>query len=492
MKSKLLMLALFAAVITGCSKKDVTPPDDTKPVTPPEDGFYVANTLQSNMVVQRNKPFVVWGSAKPGQTVTVNASWSQQAVSKTDASGYWQLTLPSAAANAAPQKITISTNGEKPIELNNILIGDVWICAGQSNMNMPLGNIAPFTGVENYETEIANANQQLIRFLTVKESYSASPIEQLATPAQWQVCSPDNAAGLSAVAYYFARRVQQSEQVPIGIIVSAVNGSWAETWANSAAIQNDPFLAGQYYGAHQSSQLFNGMINPFVKLGISGFIWYQGENNQKTSPPSTYTKLNIALINGWREVFKQGDLPFYYVQLTPFDDDKNGNEQTDWLAKFREAQAAIRNGVSNSGMAVTMDAGEVDNHHPKYKKQVGERLALLALKNAYGRKVASVGPKYQSFSQLGNIVTIHYVQGTAQGLSTKDGTALKQYFFVAGADKILHTGTAVINGDHIDITVPADLSLPVVEVRYAFTNFPVTNLQNAAGLPAEPFDSSSF
>ncbi|MBD1385315.1 hypothetical protein IDJ75_08495 [Mucilaginibacter rigui] len=495
MKQRLFVCLVCLLIIAGCKKDSPThtivPPPTQPPVT--YEVFSVAKVLQSNMVIQRDKPAKIWGTAKPTTVITINASWNNAPITATStAAGTWEAYIPASPANALPQTLSIATPGEKDVAYNNILIGDVWVCAGQSNMNMPVGPLAPsFGGVENYAAEIAAANYPQIRSYTVKEDYEPAPAADFSNPASWVVCSPENAGSLSATAYFFARKLHVDLQVPIGIIVSSVNGSWCETWTNKAALQNDPQLSG-YIGQNQSSALFNGMIAPITKLSVKGFTWYQGENNQKMAPLTDYTKLNAALIKGWRAEFNQGELPFYYVQITPFDDDGGGNPTLNYLAKFRETQANVRTSVPAAGMVITMDAGEVTNHHPKYKKQVGDRLALLALSNTYGKPVQSVGPQYASFTPNGNSVTVNFTSGTATGLNTIGNAPINQFFFVAGADQVFRKATATISGDKIILTAPNGTPLPVAAVRYAFTNFPITNLQNAAGLPMEPFRTDSW
>lgn len=494
-KQRLLVCLLCLLIIAGCKKDGPINPVVPPPTQPHviNELFAVAGVLQSNMVIQRDKPAKIWGTAKVASVITITASWNNAPImATTTALGTWEVSIPAAPANTSPQTLSVTTSGETAIAFNNILIGDVWICAGQSNMNMPVGPLAPsFGGVENYAAEIAAANYPQIRSYSVKEDYESAPAVDFSTQASWVVCSPENAGTLSATAYFFARKLHTDLNVPIGIIVSAVNGSWCETWTNKAALQNDPQLSG-YIGQHQGTMLFNGMIAPLTKLVIKGFTWYQGENNQKMVPLTDYTKLNAALIKGWRTEFNQGELPFYYVQITPFDDDGGANPTLNYLAKFRETQANVRTGMPGTGMVITMDAGEVTNHHPRYKKQVGDRLALLALSNTYGKPVQSVGPQYASFTPNGNSVTVNFTSGTATGLNTISNAPINQFFFVAGADKVFRKATATISGDKIILATPNGTLLPVVAVRYAFTNFPITNLQNSAGLPIEPFRTDSW
>ncbi|WP_146166582.1 sialate O-acetylesterase [Mucilaginibacter yixingensis] len=452
----------------------------------------VASVLQNNMVLQRDVQCKIWGTVTPGATVAVTVSWSNTPVTTTsDANGNWQLSLPASAANSTPQTITCKSAGQTDVVLNNILIGDVWLCSGQSNMAMPVAAIAPFTGVLDYQNEIAAANYPAIRTLTVPQYYADKPAAMLDAAATWKACSPQNAGELSAVAYYFARKIHTTLNVPIGIVISAVNGSYCQEWMNKEAFsttQLQPYSSG--------SKLYNGMINPLINLNIKGFLWYQGENNQH-DPPSDYTALNAALISSWRKQFSQGDLPFYLVQLTPFAEDYNntnppgGNPENNWLAYFREGQSRALT-VKNTGMAITMDVGEAANHHPRDKKPVGERLALLALRKTYNLPVQCYGPQFAGYSISGNAITISFADGTANGLNTIGNAQLNQLFFVAGDDHNLIKADAQIIGSTVRITIPASLTSAVKSIRYAFTNAAITNLQNDAGLPAEPFRTDSW
>ncbi|MBB3054724.1 sialate O-acetylesterase [Mucilaginibacter gotjawali] len=494
-KKHWLYPVLALLVLAGCRK-------DLK-VVPVTDKGTLATTLsvsslfQNNMVVQRDKPTNIWGQAPAHTQVTVNVSWSPAAIiTSSDALGNWKVTVSAAAANTSAQNITIKAPGNSTIIISNVLIGDVWICSGQSNMVMPVDTMAPFKGVLNYVSEIAAANYPMIRMLTVQEDIEPSPIASLNKPVSWSVCSPVTVGRTSAVAYYFARKLTTTLNVPIGIIVSAVNGSYCQDWANVEAIENDPNVANNYLAG--SSGLYNGMINPLINLSIKGFAWYQGENNQGDPSLPAYTQLNADLVKGWRTKFNQPELPFYYVQLTPFAADYNsttppgGNPLSDYLAYFREAQSNMRPLLANTGMAVTMDVGDPANHHPPNKEPVGERLALLALNYTYGQSVPCLGPQYASFSANQATVTINFVQGTANGLTAGGNVALKQYFFVAGPDHVFRQGQAAISGNTIVITAPPGTPLPVKAVRYAFTNAPVTDLQNSAGLPAEPFRTDNW
>ena len=492
---KIYVFTVFIAIIlTGCHKDVVTVVKTSPPTVIP---LSVSSLFQNNMVVQRDKPVAIWGQASTNTVVTISLSWNTTAIkAAADAEGTWMASIPASPVNNNPQTITVKATGASPITITNVLIGDVWVCSGQSNMVMPLDTMSPFDGVTNYQQEIAAANYPSIRVLTIPEDHEALPLTNLGNPVQWIVCSPATAGSVSAVAYYFAQKLNTTLNVPVGIIVSAVNGSYCQDWTNVEAIENNPTLSQAYLSG--SSTLYNGMINPLINLTIKGFTWYQGENNEADSPVSNYTLLNAALIAGWRSKFNGASLPFYYVQITPFlvdytETNQPGSDTTsDNLAIFREAQANMRSITTGTGMVVTMDVGDPANHHPPDKKPVGLRLADLALNYTYTQNVQCVGPQFASWSANGSTATVNYVPGTANGLTTAGNAALKQYFFVAGTDEVLREGKAVINGNTVVITAPAGTPLPIETVRYAFTNGPITNLQNSAGLPAEPFRTDSW
>ncbi|MEO6520239.1 MAG: sialate O-acetylesterase [Mucilaginibacter sp.] len=484
----LLFLGCCLLIINSCKKNPdiniVPQPENGPPVetpTPPftTEKFSVSNVFQNNMVVQRDKPLLIWGRATTNSKINVTVTWNTGPfVATADQSGDWSVSIPASPVNIDPQTITCKIDDADSTTLTNILIGDVWLCSGQSNMVMQVDALAPFKGVTNYQQEIQAAQYPLIRFQTVQSDYQGNALSAFTYTNLWQVCSPATVGNLSGVSYFFARKLHTSLNVPIGVIVSAINGSYCRDWSNG----------GIYY---------NGMINPLLKLSLKGFIWYQGENDQHISPASGYTDLNNQLITYWRSAFKQSSLPFYYVQMTPFAEDyfnttpPGGDMITDYYAKFREAQSMIRL-TPGTGMAVTMDVGEVENHHPSNKKPVGERLALLALKNTYNLNVECVGPQFLSYSQSGNQVTVNYIPGTANGLNAINNGALNQYFFVAGADHVFHRATASISGNTVVLSLSADTPIAIQAVRYAFTSAPLTNLQNSAGLPAEPFRTDTW
>ena len=501
MRKYILTVAAVAIVFNSCRKENISALSSAA-FSSAENStaviFKVARVLGSNMVVQRNKPFTVWGTAVSGSTIAVQASWNTNVFTAvSDSAGNWSVIIPAAAANADPQTLEVKENGIVKSTFTNILIGDVWLCSGQSNMDMPVDSTGPwpfYEGVTNYQQEIADANYPLLRLVKIKTDFKNKPVTDLSYLANWSVCSPATVKAYSAVAYFFGRKLTADLNVPIGLVVSCVGGTSCEAWTQKETIQADPVLNAYYSGKNFSSQLFNGMINPLKNLSLRGFTWYQGENNRHDSPAVNYTNLNAAMIGNWRNTFNQGSLPFYYVQMTPYDENFfNGSKPSDYdYAIFREAQQNVRTIAANSGMAVTMDVGDEVRIHPRNKRPVGERLALLAMNKEYALPVQSSGPVYASFTSQLYKARILFKPGTADGLSTSDGNPVKQYFYAAGTDHIFRKCKAIIHNKTIIITAPAATPLPILAVRYAFTNYPITNLQNSAGLPAEPFRTDDW
>jgi sialate O-acetylesterase len=338
----------------------------------------VSGLFQSNMVIQRNKPAQLWGTGKPGTTVSVNASWNKKRLKvKVGATGSWLVSIPAAPANASPQTLTISTRHQPVIKMDNILIGEVWVCSGQSNMVMWMGYANIFLqGVINYEAEIARANHPTLRYLDIRENAKNSPVDTInGAIKKWSVCTPAVANQYSALAYYFGWKLDSTLNIPVGLVVSAVGATAIDRWTSRESAQTDSVLIKYYSHFDRLSTLYNGMIYPLRNLAIKGFLWDQGESNEYDSPASHYADISKAMITQWRQIFNQGDLPFYFVQMTPTKFPA-GNDY--FYALFREAQADVRS-LPNTRMAVTMDIDETNNIHYRNKKIAAGRLASLAL-----------------------------------------------------------------------------------------------------------------
>jgi sialate O-acetylesterase len=472
--------------------------------------FRVANIFQSNMVVQQDKPFAIWGRATVGNKVTIKPDWSGESVSVTPGpDNYWRVSIMVPKAIPGDFKshtLTIST-GDTTVTLNNLLIGDLWLASGQSNMQYGMqGEKGKDNGVYNYEDEIAAANYPNIRWFYTDLNFKAQPYDQVT--GHWVECSPKTVAHFSAVSYYFARSLYQHVNIPIGIVLSTIGASTGQAWTSRKELESDTVLYNKYLRDYDNSPkskevitsgftfekvtrptlLYNAMIRPLAGLSIKGIIWYQGEFNRYDA--GKYTLLLSHMIAGWRSDFGQGSLPFYLVQVPPFYWNNEDPTAFDY-AIFREAQSNIRKAAPNIEMAVTIDDDEARNLHPRNKKPVGERLAMIALNKDYGfKEVKYVGPQVASLSLSGKKVKITYTkQSVAGGLKTADGKP-PRLFFVAGEDHIFYPADAMIRGNRVILY--SDSVSDVKAVRYAFTNTSVTNLMNNAGLPAEPFRTDTW
>lgn len=468
--------------------------------------FSLANTLQSNMVIQQKKPLMVWGNAKAGTKINIKVSWVKSSSEATASlEGIWQLQIP--VPKATPGRFTANTisisSGTENILLNNILIGDVWLCGGQSNMDMELKPFLPWLlGAMHYRQEIENANFPQIRLFNVRTDFKSLP--QADCGGNWMVCSPATAPDFSALAYFFAREIFNRTQIPIGLVVSSVGGSSCEAWVSRDSLKADKLLYQKYLFPYDTSShskevldsvvtfekvvrpslFYNAMIHPLRNIQFKGALWYQGESNRYDS--SIYTRLCAAMIRNCRQLFSNKNLPFYYVQVAPYNWQQNDPTLFEY-ALLREAQANIRKVVANTEMAVTMDIADPSDIHPRNKQDLGWRLAKIALARDYHfTNTVFKGPEYAHHAVENDTVKIHF-NFTGSGLATNDG-APPRHFFVAGKDGVFYPATATINNNEIWL-YSGEVKQPV-GVRYAFTNYPVTNLENKEGFPAVPFRSS--
>jgi sialate O-acetylesterase len=441
-----------------------------------------------NMVLQQNLQAPVWGFAPPGTSVTVTGSWGQSFVATADASWKWKgkIQTPTAVSGQAPQYTLTIASPLNTIVLSNVLIGDVWLCSGQSNMEMSMNpSWIQTLGEKHYKSETPNANYPNIRLFQAPKQGTVVPVS--VAGGSWSQCSPATVATFSAVAYYFAKELYNDPNIniPIGVIQSAYEGSVAEAWTRKDILTSDSVLAAKMfnkpkYGTQSiPSNLYNGMLSPIIPFGIRGVTWYQGESN--ATDGETYRRLLSAMLKGWRQDWNQGDFPFYFVQLTPY----AVNLPEPKYAEFREVQSKFLS-ETNTAMAVTMDI--VDNIydiHPYNKLDVGKRLSLCAKANTYGQNIVFSGPVFESAIKEGSTMRIKYKASTiGTGLTTKDGNA-PAHFTIAGADKVLYPATAVISGNDILVSNP-NVTDPKI-VRYAFSNAVTTNFMNGNNLPAVPF-----
>lgn len=445
--------------------------------------------LGPHMVLQRQSDVTIWGWAEPGETVAVTCDWLDSVASvSANADGEWQVELRTGDAGG-PHRITVSAGNR--ITLDDILFGEVWIGSGQSNMEMPLIKVSgAYTGIRDSEQEVAAANHPKIRLFQTGNFSSKEPLEDAKPgitmygipPAKcaWSACTPETVPTFSSTAYFFARELHQQLKVPIGIIDSSWGGTSAEAWTPAAGLKTLGYQTELDQAAKHPqkpdkkvpTRLYNGMIHPLQKFRIRGVVWYQGESNARRA--DKYSELFSTMISEWRSAFGY-DFPFYYVQISPF------NYRDVNSAFLREAQFDTLS-VPHTGMAVTMDIGNLTDIHPKDKQEVGRRLALWALAHDYGHDVVCSGPLYRSSLLKEGTVRLSFTH--AAGLTTRDGEP-PTHFEVAGGDNVFHPAIATIDGE--EVVVSSDRVAEPKSVRYAFSNDAMPNLTNAAGLPASSF-----
>ena len=501
-----------------------------------------ATIFTSEMVLQCDREAPVWGWADPGEKVTV--SFAGQTVSAVaGADGKWTVKLAPMKDSAEGRKLTIS--GKNKIDLENVLVGHVWVCSGQSNMQWSMAGSRPVS-----QPDIDSADFPLLRYTTVRTVNYAFPQNnvQLAT-GKWKTCTPGNALEISAVAFYFGRELHKRLNVPVGLLITSWGGTRIEPWTPPVGFNSVPELASTaktvnswdsrtkegkvaYRKAldelkawipkaeailaagkrvpeppqfpmpglsHQeATKLYNGMIHPLIPMAISGAIWYQGESNGGEGV--SYLHKLQALIGGWRTLWGQGDFPFGIVQLANYANDNKIPAGGDGWARLREAQLQAIEKIANTGLAVIIDVGEAGNIHPKNKYDVGLRLALWALATHYGKQVVYSGPVCKSVKVEGNKIRLSFdhvgsglMAGKKDGLkpAVEDKTGKLQRFSIAGEDKNFVWADAVIDGDTVVVSSPK-VAKPVA-VRYAFTMNPTgCNFYNKEGLPASPFRTDTW
>ncbi|MDQ2712712.1 MAG: sialate O-acetylesterase [Acidobacteriota bacterium] len=470
--------------------------------------------LSSHMVLQRDQPIHIWGWADSGEKVSVTLESANQTATA-DRLGHWSVYLPPRPAGG-PFQLTIA--GTNKIVLDDVLSGDVWFASGQSNMEMPLKGFPGNAVLKNSEAEIRNATQPNIRLLFVPHKASDYPLEDV--DKSWTVCTPESATNFSAVAYFFARDLTDKEHVPIGLIDSTWGGTPGEAWVSLDGLSSDASLMPVFHSWADMTKtqadvpamrqaekaedaaaraanrppphhpwhpdpeswapagLYNGMVAPAVQFPIKGVIWYQGESNSVADRAPLYEKVFSALIGDWRMHWHEGNFPFLFVQISSF----KSSPAEIWPI-VREAQRRTL-ALTNTAMAVTIDAGDPDNVHPADKQTVGARLALGARALAYHETVEYSGPMFREATIDGGNVRVWF-DHVSGGLVAKGGEL--QGFEVAGADRRFTNATGRIDGSSVLVTAAQGI-LPKY-VRYGWANAPTVNLFNGAGLPASPFTS---
>jgi sialate O-acetylesterase len=487
-------------------------------------------------VLQQGMRVPVWGTAAEGEKVTV--SIEGQTVSTTATGGQWRVRLKPLRAGGP---YTMKIAGENTVELHDLLVGEVYVCSGQSNMELPLAQTA------DAQAAIAGSTDPMLHLFTVRHRISDTPVRDVS--GAWQTCGPETVKSFSAVAYFFGRDLRRARKVPVGLIESAWGGTPAEAWTSRATLESDSRLRGirtayaraaarypfdqmayeeararyqeelaaaqqegprgpapgagrsaaenapppppkaparPYNPVNQNrpSGLYNGMILPLQPYAIRGAIWYQGESNAGRA--YEYQTLFPAMIQNWRTDWAQGDFPFFFVQLAPFTKIVAEPQESDW-AELREAQRLTALTLPRTAMAVITDVGEENDIHPRKKEPVGARLALAARAVAYGERVEYAGPTYQGMKVRSNQAIVQF-RHVGAGLVARGGALTG--FTLAGPDRKWFNAQAVIQGDRVIVSSP-QVPHPVA-VRYGWANYPVVNLYSQEGLPASPFRTDDF
>lgn len=487
-------------------------------------GVTLPAIFKDHMVLQRDQPVPVWGWAEAGQEINVSFA-GQTKITKAGKDGHWKVVLDPLPASKDPGILRVS--GQSTEVVKDVLVGEVWLCSGQSNMAMTV------KGVADAEKEIAAADFPLIRMFFVQSFTATTPQEQC--QGVWQACSPRTISNFSAAAYFFGRELQQTLKVPVGLINSSVGGTAIESWTSMETMQKEAqlqpllkrwqkdvdlfeqpdnrakndaakkqwqdatkaalaakqpappqpvYVGSDPLNANRPGNLFNGKIAPLVPFALRGVIWYQGESNAGNGP--LYALQLPLMIRDWRTRWG-AELPFAWVQLPNFQKrEAEPNAPSTW-ARLREAQAKALD-TPHTGMTINLDIGDAGNIHPTNKQQIGHRLALWARAKVYGQKLPWSGPQYESRALRDGEVVIRLQH--AEGLKTTDGGAAVKGFAIADETKHWQWAEARIEGSQI-IVSHSSLQKPVA-VRYAWANNPEVNLINGAGLPAAPFRTDDW
>lgn len=473
--------------------------------------------FSDHTVLQREAPIHVWGWSDPGEKVTVRFH-AQTRSAESNAEGEWSLWLMPEQAGG-PYTLTAQGNAggaASTVTVSDVLVGDVWVASGQSNMEFPLKGFGGTTVLKNGAEEIANATVPTVRLLRIEHKSSDVPVEDV--DGSWTLCTPETAANFSAVAYFFGREISQKEHVPVGLIDATWGGTPVASWISLDGIGADaslmPIFANRALFADEQSRarrveaaekqedaaalvahqplpkhpwhpdetswlpaaLFNGMIAPMTPYSIKGVIWYQGETDSAPATAPIYTRSFSAMIGDWRNHWREGNFPFLFVQISSFD---SPGEHWGMLRDQQRRTLA----VTNTAMAVSLDVGTPDNVHPPDKQTVGARLAVAARGMVYGEAVDYSGPMFRQATRDGAGMRVWFDH--AKGLTAKGGELTG--FEIAGADKQFVPATAKIDGTSVEVS-NATVKTPEY-VRYGWQNVTTANLYNAVGLPASTFTS---
>lgn len=448
--------------------------------------------IGDNMILQQDSKARLWGWDTPGKAVKVNVSWSKESYSaKTDSKGIWIVGVKTPKASYTPLSITFN-DGDKTT-INNVLSGEVWVCAGQSNMEMPVKGFGNCP-VEGYNKAVMNANEYKgIHYVKIPSVMSTQPLDD--AQCEWKVIGPQTVGDASATGYFFAQAINKTLNIPVGLVMANKGGTRVESWLDrdylekntTESLDSMAMMKKFPYDYLRPLLWGNGTFSPILKYTVKGIIFYQGCSNVG-DPAGQYTKRLNDLVSQWRRDFKLGDIPFYFVQIAPyFNSDVNG----DWGPRLREQQFNASKIIPNSGIVCTDDLVypyESQQIHPSQKQQVGERLALQALNNTYGMKDIWCESAEFKDMKISNDTCYINLKNDYNGISRYEDI---HGFEVAGADKVFHKANASYYWTKGLIVTSPEVKTPVA-VRYAFRNWGYGNVKNAALLPLFPFRTDNW
>lgn len=439
----------------------------------------IPSFFSNGMVLQQQSMVAIWGSSdKQQQKVAVKTSWNNRKyTTRTDELGNWKVKVET-PVYGGPYIVEIS-DGEV-VCIENVLIGEVWLCSGQSNMDMRVSGRYGDPVLGSLDAIVTSENPE-IRMFMVGSKMTSAPLTDC--EGIWQEASSETVPDFSAAGYFFARKLNEVLRIPVGIIHASYGGSRVEAWMSKEAIE--PYR--DLEDVHNASILYNGMLSPVVGYGIRGCLWYQGEAN--VDAPDLYTQLFPSLINDWRKKWGMGEFPFYYAQIAPFNYNK-GEGKGKNSVYLREAQTACLKLIPSSGMIILTDIGDARTIHPMEKEAVGNRFAYMALGRTYGKKgFPTAGPLYKSMQTEGNKITLSFDE-MGKGLTTYRQQLTG--FEVAGEDKVFHPANARFGKDAQTVIVSSPEVEQPVAVRYAFKDYIKGTLYNMSGLPASSFRTDNW
>lgn len=458
---------------------------------------WLPQILSDHSVLQRDSDVNLWGKAAASSRVDISVSWSKNKLSVTsDKDGNWIISVRTPGGSYTPHTITVKDK-DGAVTLSDILIGDVWLCGGQSNMEMPMKGFDSCP-VEGSLEDILSSGKMRDRIREVKIPHAGDETPQDTVAGRWRVSSPETTVDMTAAGWYFAATLNAALDIPIGLVACNWGGSAVESWLPKDIVYSYPenTIVGEKYSPgklpqgwyHHSTPIvmYNGMIYPIRHYTLKGFIWYQGETN--VGRHQFYAERLATMVKTWRDLWGQGDLPFYEVELAPY---FCGDAQGISSALLREAQHKAVELIPNSGCVSTNDLAypyEYDQIHPCKKRQVGQRLAMLALNKTYGMsRIPCAGPVFKDMKIEGNVVTVFF-NNTQRGLSPWHNI---EGFELAGEDKVFHPAKAE-RRNHWSVVLKCDEVSAPVAVRYCFRNFQIGTLTGELGLPAIPFRTDNW